>query len=435
MIEDMNTEFKSEYVDDINRAIIALANTSGGKIYIGLHDDGTVKGVSDIDKTMLKVTNSVRDTIKPDVTLFVKCEHIEMDGKPIVVVNVYRGTHRPYYLAGKGIRPEGVYVRQGASTVPASETVILEMIKQTSGDQYEEARSINQKLTFDYISAVFKEKGLAFGPTQKRSLSLIGADGMYSNLAYLLSDQCKHSIKLAIFEGTKKTVFKDRKDCSGSLLQQLNDAYDFIDRYNRTRAEFSKLNRIDRRDYPEEAIRETLLNVLIHRDYSFSASTLISLFDDRIEFVSIGGLLTGVSKADILLGVSALRNHNLADVFYRLRLIEAYGTGLQKIINSYDGYADQPKIEISDHAFKITLPNINWFREVANRNEHAVVLTDKEMQIVSLAEKAGKITRKEIESALGISQASAVNYLRTLVDRGIIKKSGQGKLVYYQRNN
>ena len=115
-----------------------------------------------------------------------------------------------------------------------------------------------------------------------RTLHLIGDDEMYTNLAFLLSEQCTHMIKLAVFEGSKKSVFKDRRERSGSLLEQMEEAFDYIERYNRTRAEFSGLDRLDMRDYPPEAIREALLNAIVHRDYSFSGAALISIFEDRI---------------------------------------------------------------------------------------------------------------------------------------------------------
>ena len=139
LTENKTTEFKREYVDDIKKTIIAFANSDGGTLYIGVNDDGTVCGVDNVDDTMLRVTNAVRDAVRPDITLFVECRNELADEKEIVIVTVQRGTARPYYLQGKGIRPEGVYVRQGASTVPATEAAILNMIKETSGDSYETA--------------------------------------------------------------------------------------------------------------------------------------------------------------------------------------------------------------------------------------------------------------------------------------------------------
>ena len=244
-VENKTTEFKREYVEDIKNTIVAFANCDGGTLYIGVNDDGTACGVDNVDDTMLRVTNAVRDAVRPDITMFVECRNDVMDEKSIVCVNVQRGTARPYYLKGKGIRPEGVYVRQGASTVPATDTAILNMIKETGGDSYETVRSLDQNLTFDKSADFFKKRKVEFGKAQMRTLHLIGDDDMYTNLAFLLSEQCTHMIKMAVFEGSKKSVFKDRRELSGSLLEQLEEAFDYIDRYNRTRAEFSGLDRVD----------------------------------------------------------------------------------------------------------------------------------------------------------------------------------------------
>lgn len=434
-LENKTTEFKREYTDDLKYAVVAFANTDGGKIYIGINDDGSVQGVKDTDGTMLRITNMIRDVVRPDVTMFTECAVEEIDGQPVIVVNVQRGTARPYYLSGKGVRPEGVYIRQGASSVPASETVILNMIKETSGDCYEDARSINQQLTFEKADAFFAGRKVSFGDQQKRTLNIIGADGTYTNLGMLLSDQCVHTIKLAVFEGSKKTVFRDRKELTGSLLTQLENAYSYIDQFNRTRAEFEGLDRIDKRDYPAEALREALLNAITHRDYSFSGSTLISIFDDRIEFVTIGGLVRGLSFNDIMLGVSALRNQKLANVFYRLHLIEAYGTGILKINESYSDCDVKPQFEVTDNAFKITLPNINYAGERKELPTAPVRIgrkSDRKEIVLQLAEKQGSITRKEVEAELRISQASAILLLREMVESGLLIKEGTGNRCKYR---
>lgn len=427
--ESVTTELKRVYADDIKKTVVAFANTKGGTVYIGVEDDGSVVGVEDTDETMLRCTNAIRDAIKPDVSMFCECSTESIDGKSIVVLTVQKGTASPYYIAVKGIRPEGVFVRQGASTVPATETAILKMIKETDGDDYEDVRSLQQALTFEQASKVFERKQVAFGTAQKISLGIVNADGVYSNLGLLISDQCKHTIKLAVFEGTEKAVFKDRYEFSGSLLQQLSDVYDAIDRYNRTRAEFDGLYRIDMRDYPTEAIREALLNALVHRDYSFSGSTLISIFDDRLECVTLGGLVKGIAYDDIMLGASILRNKGLANLFYRLKLIEAYGTGMPKIMGSYAHAPVKPKIEVSDNAFKITLPNINAVRE----NTPTVELSEKEQACFVLFRSEERLTRKQVEASLGISQAAAVKVLSALTDKYMLKRVGRGKDTKYER--
>lgn len=354
-------EYKREYTDDIKRTVIAFANTIGGKIIIGVNDDLSVLGVSDSDKVILQITSSINDTIKPDLSMFVKYSTILIEDKYIVVVDIQKGTACPYYLGKKGIRPEGVFVRRGTATLPATQTAILNMIKETSGDNYETIRSLEQNLTFKYCYDEFDKSKIKLEKEQMRTLNFTNIDGEFSNLAFLLSDQCIHTIKIAIFQGDSKQIFKDRYEFKGSLFKQMRECVSFIDRYNSTRSQIIGIDRMDYRDYPQVAIREALLNALVHRDYSFNSSTLISIFDDRMEFVTIGGLLRGITKDDILLGVSMLRNKNLADVFYRLKLIEAYGTGVIKIIESYDKFSVTPEIKTTDNAFKITLFNTNYY--------------------------------------------------------------------------
>lgn len=432
LTESGTVELKRKYVDDIKKTVIAFANGDGGTVYIGVEDDGAVTGVEDPDGTMLQAANALRDAIRPDVTLFVACNAEELEGKTIVTLRVQRGTARPYYLAGKGIRPEGVFVRFGASTVPATEAAILDMIRETSGDCYEASRSLNQQLTFQKAGEYFQKQGLAFGEQQKRTLGLIGSDGTYTNLALLLSEQCIHTLKLAVFQGSRKTVFRDRAELTGSLLNQLDEAFAYIDRFNNTHADYRGLERVDVRDYPVQAIREALLNAIIHRDYSFRAPTLISIFDDRIEFVSVGGLVRGLTKADILLGVSAPRNERLANVFYRLRLIEAYGTGMPKIQECYREQPVQPVIEIADHAFKVTLPNLNYGREAqAAETRRTSGLTEREATVLALLEERGSITRREVEKALGVSQATAILALREMTRKGLLRKTGGGRTQAY----
>lgn len=299
--ESIHLELKKEYVKDILKTVIAFANTSGGKIYIGIDDDD------------------------------------------------------------KGIRPSGVYVRQGASSVPATDAAILKMIRDTDGDNFEELRSLNQNLDFDLFKKEFE--------------------------------------------------------------------YSFLNRYNRTNSEITGLKRTDTREYPEIAIREALLNSIVHKEYSYSSSTLISIFDDKIEMVTIGGLTKGLSEDDIMLGVSILRNRNLANIFYRLKLIEAYGTGIPKIIESYNEYNVKPKIEISSNAFKITLPNTLKEKSSSKFEKN---LSDKEYLIVNMLKENEYIKRTDIENNLSISSSMAIKLLRNMVENSIIEKLGKGKNVIYK---
>lgn len=378
-------ELKSMVVSDICKEIVAFANTKGGTLYIGVADDGTLIGVEDSDRVILQLNNKVRDSIKPDVTMFVHYETQTANDKQIIAVSVQKGTDRPYYLASKGLKPSGVFVRNGTSSDPATDTAIRKMIKETDGDSFEAMRSLEQSLTFEAASAQFTRQKVPFDSAKMQTLGMISADGIYSNVAMLLSDQRSHTIKAATFAG---------------------------------------LYRSDTRDYPEEALREALLNCLVHRDYSFSASTLVSVYDDRIEFVSVGGLPAGIELEDIMLGLSVCRNPRLAAVFYRLKLIEAYGTGMPKIVDAYKGYEVNPKIEATNNAFKITLPNRNYMS--------GGVESDYENRIKEFIRERGFAVRSDIDALLGVSQSTASRILRQMVEAGLIYPEGKGKATCYK---
>lgn len=440
--ESETVELKEAVADDIKKEIIAFANCDGGKLYIGVRDDGTVVGLDDPDGVSLQISNMVRDAIQPDVTMFLHYKTIEEDGKEIVAVDIQRGTDRPYYLAKKGMRPEGVYVRQGYSSVPATDTAIRRMIKETDGDRFEAMRSLNQELTFEAAKKEFALRDVAFEPQQMRTLKLVDQDNLYSNLGLLLSDQCVHTIKVAVFQGTDQTIFKDRREFTGSLMQQMNEVYDFIDFRNQTRATIEKLLRIDVRDYPEIAVREALLNLLVHRDYSFSASGLISIYADRIEFVSIGGLMPGIDLEDIMMGISVCRNQDLANVFYRLHLIEAYGTGMGKIMNAYEGVEEKPSIETSKNAFKIVLPNMNAKYETGKASApRAEAITSSaagsekslsdEERVLEYALSHGAITRNDVIALLQVSTSTASRVIRKMVKSNLLKQNGKARNTNY----
>lgn len=440
--ESETVELKEVVVDDIKKEIIAFANCDGGKLYIGVRDDGTVIGLDNADSVSLQISNMVRDAIKPDITMFLHYETIVENGKNIVAVDIQRGTDRPYYLAKKGMRPEGVYVRQGYSSVPATDTAIRRMIKETDGDRFEAMRCLNQDLTFEATKKEFELRKTDFGSQQMRTLKLIDQDGLYSNLALLLSDQCVHTIKVAVFQGTDQTIFRDRREFTGSLMQQMNEVYDFIDFRNQTRATIEKLYRVDVRDYPEVAVREALLNLLVHRDYSFSASAFISIYEDRIEFVSIGGLMPGIELEDVMVGISVCRNQDLANVFYRLHLIEAYGTGMGKIMKAYESMQVKPVIETTKNAFKIILPNINAKYETENATVKTKSgtpitvhtekeLSDEEEKILEYARKHGAITRNDVIGLLEVSASTAARVIRKMVKTNLLEQKGKARNTHY----
>lgn len=428
--ENENTEYKSEITDSIKKEVLAFINTSGGSLYIGVADDGTVIGIKEPDKAMLQIGNMLRDAIHPDAMMFVQIHTETIEAKTILHINVVEGSNKPYYLKKYGLKPSGVYVRQGSASVQASSEQIRQMIKAADGDVFEDNVSLNQELTFQKSAQVFAAHKLAFGVQQLQTLGLLQKDGVYTNLALILSDQCPYTIKAAVFQGTDQTLFKDRREFSGPLFSQLEECYAYLQLNNPVSAAFQGLYRVDQKAYPDTALREALLNCLVHRDYGFSASTFISIYENRIEFTSLGGLLPGISKEDILLGVSVCRNRKLADAFYRLELIEAYGTGLLKIQAAYKDSLVKPEILTAPNAFKLILPQLQEIKRV----ESDPLLRTKEKIVLNYLSSHEAITRKDVQKLLQVSQATAVRVMKNMTEQNLITKQGRGKETRYCKN-
>lgn len=423
LYESEVVELKEIYTPDLKKEIISFANTNGGTILIGVQGNGNIIGIDNADFVIQQIANSIRNSIRPDITMFTNIELLKYEDKTYIKLTVEQGTKRPYYLSDKGLKPSGVYVRSGTTSAPASEDAIRMMIKATDGDTFETNRSLIQELTFNSLSKEMEKRNFEFTEVQMKNLGILSSDSIFTNMGLLVSDQCKHSIKFAVFQGTDKLIFKDRKEFTGSLFEQLADAYKTIDFYNGTMASFHDLLRTDERDYPEDAVREALLNAIVHRDYCFSGSTLINLYANRLEIISLGGLVSGLSLKAAMLGASQPRNEKLANLFYRMKLIEAYGTGLSKIISCYKGLPAQPKFESVEGAFQVVLPNI-----------HAQALSglnEKYIPIIKLFENKKEITRADAEVALGSGTTYAVTMMKEMLDKNLIAKVGKGRLTRY----
>ena len=281
---------------------------------------------------------------------------------------------------------------------------------------------MNQQLTFHETQKLFEQNGVPFGSAQFRTLGLVNEEGFYTNLSLLLSDQCQHSIKCARYVGKTKLEFKDRKEFTGSLLKQVNDAFEYIQLHNGTSTFFNGLSRVEMTEYPAYAIREALINAAVHRDYSFSTSILIHIFDDRIEFVSVGGLVSGLTITDIELGISQSRNPKLANCLYRIRWIESYGTGLQRMKESYQSTGMLPSWEIGPNSFVVTLPKIE-------RGQTSV--DDERAELLKWLEQQPTFTSKDLEQYLNKSKSSVRQLILELLEQNVIVRKGKGPSTRY----
>lgn len=300
------------------------------------------------------------------------------------------------------MKSNGVYVRQGASSVQASPEQIRRMIKDSDGDIFEEMRTVVQELSFEEAKHTFTRYKVDFSEEKYIALGLRNIDDdQYTNLAMLLSDQCQHTTKIAVFGDEANITFKDAKEFCGSIFKQLDDSYAYLMLCNRTAATFKGLERVEISDYPEAALREALLNALVHRDYNYSGSIIINVNDFCIEFISIGGLLPGLSADDIRNGIS------------------------------------QPRIEVTTNTFKLILPNMNARSAITEHVSEAsekppVTITPQMKMAIDYLNEYGEMTEEDLQELLNIKKTRAYLLTRQMSENGLIDIIGRGAAKKYK---
>lgn len=460
--ESERVEFKRCATERICKTVVAFANTLGGTIYIGIDDFGNVIGVDDVDGEMLKVTSLIHDGICPELLAFISIEAIPLEGRQVISVSVDPGDEKPYYLASKGLVPAGVFQRVGPASVPVDRRGIRRMIRDADGDSFETRHARLQNLTFDQVRPYFERIGIAFDTPQFKTLGLYAEDGFFSNLALLISDQCPYYLRCAVFNDDCGVEFISHRDCSGSILEQLDHALAYMLANNRQRSTFSSLTRYDQYDYPEQALREALTNVVLHQDYDADTAPLIKMYRNRFECISFGGLIDGISLEDALEGVSRCRNPRLMELFHRLGIIEAYGTGIQTMVKAYEAFPCKPSYSATG-IFKVSLPNINTFNDptktltanygsntrlgdaVPNRPDDRTPLNGRaqarnadfswEKAPELLVEFAGSVesfSRPEAETVLHAARDVTLKVINGLIEEGALEKEGKARSTRYR---
>lgn len=279
--------------------------------------------------------------------------------------------------------------------------------------EFEKQTSPDQRLTFDFLQtdAVCNSAFMSYQDAFR-------SDSGFTNLALLFSDQCPFAIEVCTFKGCDRSEVIQRSAFTGSVLRQLDLCLRHLVRRQDS----------DHPDYPLEAIRQTLLNCICHRDYSLGGSTQISVFSDRIEFVSLGSIADGLDLAALRLGVAHSRNPVLCSVMYAMNLTDSFGTGIDKIRISYKAQKQQPLFESSAGVFKTTLPNCSWSAE--EKKKKAFFISEKD-QILSFAREQGFVSRKEVEELLDSGSTKSYGVLKQLCKEGLLKHQGSGRSSIY----
>ena len=440
--EGKTIEFKAELPNSntLAKTIIAFSNTGGGKLIIGVNDQGKIIGLApeeNIFELKDKVASIIYETCYPTVLPDIYTTTI--DDQLLLIIEVYRGNLLPYYLKNKG-KNEGVYIRVGATNRKASYENIIELERQRmniSFDQEANREVALDSLDISILEARFAHTGKVLDQSVMKNLKLVIEDNntIYpSNGLLILLGKFEHvRMKCSRFKGTSMDVFLDRKEYDDNLFSQLENAENFIKNYIKLSGEIKGLQRNDQYEIPLEAIRESLVNAVVHRDYSNDGRDIkVGIYDDIVNIVSPGGFPSTITQEDILEGRSEIRNRVIARVFKELNYIEQWGSGIRRIKSSCKarGLKEPEIVEKGDFV------DVSLYREVALKKDITLNknrFTDHQKTVIDyLNENENRISTKEASIILGISDRATRTVLGTMVEMNILIRIDKGPQTHYK---
>ena len=336
--ETNRIENKEQLNEDFEQEVIAFLNyKEGGIIYVGIRKNGQVVGVQDADLTQLKIKDRIKNNIQPSTLGLFDVIVETIDNKEVIKVVISSGTEKPYYLRKKGRTPEGCYIRVGSSKERMTERMIDDMYSKRIKNTLKEIDSPRQELTFNQLKIYYEEHGLKLNDNFLQNLDLLTSEGKYNYNAFLLADENNVSIKLVKYLGTNKMDLVENQEygyrCIITATQRILDR---LDAENTVYAKIEYKGRKEVEMIDKAALKEAVINAVVHNDYSYGNSPIVELYSDRIEITSAGGLPQELSQEEFLEGVTAPRNKELIRVFKDVDLIENIGSGVLRILDAYD---------------------------------------------------------------------------------------------------
>lgn len=417
MKENKNREFKEMVSKTFLNTVSAFANYSGGEILFGVTDDGNAVGITNPEQVCLDIENTINDTIKPKPDFL-----FSIDGKTkVITLTVKEGLFKPYLYKGKA------YKRSGTSTVEVDQVELRRLVLLGENLYFEELPSSNQKLSFKFLLDQLDEKLLISKDSKDidilRTLGLMSQDSQYNNAAMLLADNNNFpGIDIIKFGSTIDEIEYRKTISNTSVLKQLQEAEDVFSQYYK----LEKIEGMERKTrflIPLEAFRETVANALVHRTWDVNSHIRIAMHDDRIEVYSPGGLPTGITKEDYIRGyVSILRNPIIGNVFFRLDIIEQFGTGILRIKKAYYNLEHQPVFDVTENSVVTILP-------AENKQDS---LTIDEQKIFNILLSRFVLSSSEISNSAGFGKDKVLNLLNILIEKRYVEKVGSGRGTKYK---
>ncbi len=457
--ESKNIEFKSELPKKSERyikSIIAFANTSGGKLIIGIDD--TTREIIGVDKEavfqiMDSIANAISDCCEPQIVPDITFQ--TLDGKCIVIVEIYPGANRPYYLKQVG-RETGTYIRVAGTSRPADMTKVKELEIEGRNLFWDELLCIGYTVTEQAVEKLCKDiytymLAATSSEEERRTISTVTEaqlinwkvlkkiDGKLhatNAFALLTSDFFRFAkIQCALFKGNDRDEFIDKKEYTGPLYEQIENAYQFVLRHINKGAKIDGLIRKEQYELPIGAVREMIINAQCHRNFMDSSCVQVALYDDRLEVTSPGMLYGGLTLEEALSGRSKIRNRAIAEVFSRMELIEEWGTGIRRILKRAREYGlREPEfLEIGD-MFRVNLYRLNGEKPIKKADKKPIKKADKkpitierQRQIITYVKEYKNISNKEARELLHLADSTTKRILKQMVEEGILQVEGERK--------
>ena len=434
--ETNRIEYKEQLNEDFEQEVIAFLNyKEGGIIYVGVGKDGQVVGLQNVDLAQLQIKDRIKNNIQPstlglfDVTVEI------LDGKEVIKVVISSGTEKPYYLRKKGRTPEGCYIRVGSSKERMTERMINDMYAKRTKNSLKEIDSPRQKLTFNQLKIYYEEHNIILNDNFLQNLDLLTSEGKYNYNAFLLADENNVSIKLVKYLGTNKIDLIENQEYGyRCLITATQKILDRLDAENTTYAKIEYFGRKEVEKIDSNALKEAIINAVIHNDYSYGNSPIVELYSDRIEITSAGGLPQELSQEEFLEGVTAPRNKELIRVFKDVDLIENIGSGVLRILDAYD----KSCFKFMEHFLRVTFkykenpfnyknitPNNGVITGVKNINVNEQIILD-------FIIKNPNISQKEISEKSKIPYRTVQRLIASLKSKNLIERVGSNKTGYWK---
>jgi ATP-dependent DNA helicase RecG len=430
MKETNRIEFKRELTDDLEKEVVAFFNyREGGKIYIGLDDDGKPVGVADFDAVQLTVKNRLRDNILPSCLGLFDVIHEERDGKDIININIASGPDKPYYLKKRGMSEKGCFIRVGSAAEPMTVRQIEDLFAKRTRQSLSKIKSNRQDLTFEQLKIYYNEKDLTLTERFKQNLELLTEEEKLNYVAYLMADENGTSIKVAKYAGTDRVDLIESNEYGYcSLIKATKSVIDKLDLENKTISKITSKERIDTRLWSPVALREAIINAIIHNDYTREIPPKFEIFSDRLEITSYGGLFEGMTQADFFDGLSLPRNKELMRIYKDLGMVEQLGSGVPRILQAYS----KECFKFSDNYLRMIFPRKAVESHQKSDQEGLVErlvegLVENQKRIVRLIANNPNVSKKEMSDVIGISTTAIDKNLTTLKKKKIIKRVGSDK--------